>query len=118
MTKFIYHRVKCVRVIDGDTAVFDFDLGFNLHLTGQRIRFFGIDAPPKNTDKGRMALHYVQQMIEGKDVVIRTIRDKRGKYGRLLGLVFLPGEKISVNRQLVVAGLAEKIPVGRKVINF
>jgi endonuclease YncB( thermonuclease family) len=37
------YKCKIVKVIDGDTADIDIDLGFDVWLKNQRVRFMGID---------------------------------------------------------------------------
>ena len=43
------YSCKIVKVIDGDTADVDIDLGFGVWLKKQRIRFYGIDTPESRT---------------------------------------------------------------------
>lgn len=83
---------KIVKVIDGDTADVDIDLGFGVWLKKQRIRFYGIDTPESRTsDKeekvyGIMAKDFVKSYIpKGSSQVLRTRKDGKGKYGRILG---------------------------------
>jgi len=81
-----------VKVVDGDTADVDIDLGFGVWLKKQRIRFYGIDTPESRTRDleekkyGLMAkdivLHYLPI---GSKQTLRTRQDGKGKYGRILG---------------------------------
>jgi len=81
-----------VKVVDGDTADVDIDLGFGVWLKKQRIRFYGIDTPESRTRDleekkyGLMAkdivLHYLPI---GSTQTLRTRQDGKGKYGRILG---------------------------------
>lgn len=49
----------------------------------------------------------MRKEILGKEVVIHTVLDKSGKYGRLLGLILPDGvEAESLNERLVRKGLA------------
>jgi len=84
------YQCKIVRVVDGDTVDVDIDLGFDIVLRDQRIRLYGIDTPESRTsDKeekkyGLYAKNYLKSAL-GKTGVIRTKKDGRGKFGRILG---------------------------------
>tara|TARA_Y100000389_G_scaffold202909_1_gene249705 strand:- start:521 stop:967 length:447 start_codon:yes stop_codon:yes gene_type:complete len=88
---FLY---KCViqRIVDGDTVDIDIDLGFGIWLRKERVRVAGIDTPEKRTrDKiekmfGLAATAKAHKLIpEGSECIVRTRRDKAGKYGRTMG---------------------------------
>ena len=88
---FLY---KCViqRIVDGDTVDVNIDLGFGIWLYKERVRIAGIDTPEKRTrDKvekvfGLAATAKAHTLIpEGSNCIIRTRRDKAGKYGRTMG---------------------------------
>lgn len=86
------HEYKCniIRVVDGDTVDVDIDLGFGVWLRKQRIRLLGIDTPESRTrDKvekrfGFMAKDYLKSHL-GKTSTLRTKKDGKGKFGRILG---------------------------------
>jgi len=42
----------------------------------------------------------------GGNILVKTIKDKNGKYGRLLAKVYLDNENISLNEQMINEGLA------------
>jgi len=86
MDPFTY-KATVVRVVDGDTIDVTIQLGFGVWMHGQRIRLYGINAPEKRTKKGKEVKALVTEMIEGKEIVLRTLKDKKGKYGRWLGIV-------------------------------
>lgn len=89
------HRYACkiLKIIDGDTADVDIDLGFDVVLSNQRVRFFGIDTPESRTrDKeekkyGLMAKDFVKSFLPvGSMQVLCTEKDdSKGKFGRILG---------------------------------
>jgi len=88
---FLY---KCIiqRIVDGDTIDVDIDLGFGIWLRKERVRVAGIDTPEKRTrDKvekvfGLAATAKAHELVpEGSNCIIRTRRDKAGKYGRTMG---------------------------------
>ena len=86
-----YH-CKIVRVVDGDTADVDIDLGFGVGLLKQRIRFYGVDTPESRTSDaeekkyGKAASAFVEHYLpEGSSQTLVTIKDGKGKFGRILG---------------------------------
>ena len=86
------YKCKIVKVIDGDTTDVDIDLGFGVWLKKQRIRFFGIDTPESRTRDleekkyGLAAKKYVtDRMPLGSTQTLVTVKDGKGKYGRILG---------------------------------
>ena len=86
------YQCKIVKVIDGDTADVDIDLGFGVWMKKQRVRFYGVDTPESRTsDKeekvyGLMAKEFVLSHLPiGSTQVLRTKKDGVGKYGRILG---------------------------------
>ena len=89
------YEYKCtiVRVVDGDTVDVDIDLGFDVWLSKQRVRLYGVDTPESRTrDKeekkyGLRAKAFVEHHLPlESNQVLRTKIDKsRGKFGRILG---------------------------------
>jgi len=86
------HEYKCKvrRVVDGDTVDVDIDLGFGVWYLDQRVRLYGIDTPESRTrDKvekiyGKAAGRFLKTML-GKECTMRTHKDAKGKFGRILG---------------------------------
>ena len=81
-----------VKVIDGDTVDVDIDLGFGVWLKKQRIRLYGIDTPESRTRDleekkyGLVAKALVETHLPvGSIRTLTTVKDKTGKYGRILG---------------------------------
>ena len=100
------YQCKVVKVIDGDTADVDIDLGFGVWMKKQRIRFYGIDTPESRTrDKeekvyGLMAKEFVLSHLPvGSTQVLRTKKDGVGKYGRILGEFVI--DDTTVNQLLI-----------------
>ncbi len=104
---FYYYRAKVVYVYDGDTPTLDIDQGLDTRRS-ERIRMIGIDAPelrgPEKAEgyKSRDAL---SKLILGQEVVLVTDKDKRGKYGRLLGTIYF--NDVNVNEWMINHGHAE-----------
>jgi len=102
------YKATIIDVYDGDTATAVVDLGMRIS-TIIRIRFNGINTPEVRGDgkeAGMIARDRVRNLILGKEVVIKTYKDKQEKYGRWLADVYLPNEETSINQLLVSEGLA------------
>ena len=86
------YEYKCEvdRVVDGDTVDVIIDCGFSIFHKA-RDRMYGIDTPESRTrDKdekarGLMSKDFLSNMLKKGDVIIKTKKDKKGKFGRILG---------------------------------
>lgn len=111
------HEYKCKvrKVVDGDTVDVDIDLGFGIWYLDQRVRLYGIDTPESRTrDKvekiyGKAAGRYLKTML-GKECIMRTHKDAKGKFGRILGVFIVFDEENdawrSVNTMMIEKHLA------------
>ena len=111
MDKHIY-SAKVVRVVDGDTADAMIDLGFDTWVK-KRIRFMGVDTWESRTRnleekaKGLEAKAYVKDLLENSDEGKFLLKSHGvGKYGRVLGELFVKGNEKSVNELLKENGHA------------
>jgi micrococcal nuclease len=101
-------------VYDGDTVTASFDLGMRIKRDGLKIRLNGIDAPElrgKTLKKGRESRDFLRSKILNKDVIIQTIRDKKGKYGRYLANIWFKDSDdswCSINDMMITEGFAVK----------
>ena len=111
--KLYHYQAKIDRVIDGDTVVVLVDLGFDMH-SKQTVRLYGINTPECRTrDKvekaaGLKAKARLKAMLadtRGR-VVIKTRLDGKGKFGRVLGVLY--ANDVDLNRQLVLEGHAKR----------
>ena len=119
MDKHIY-SAKVVRVVDGDTADAMIDLGFDTWVK-KRIRFFGVDTWESRTrnleekKKGLEAKEYVKDLLENSDEGKFLLKSHGvGKYGRVLGELFVKGNDTSVNELLKENGHASEYYGGKK----
>ena len=89
------YRAKINKVVDGDTVDVDIELGFDIVLTGQRVRIMGIDTPESRTSDevekvfGLAAKNRLKELL-GPTAVLKTQIEKdgddaKGKFGRILG---------------------------------
>ena len=94
------YNCKVKRVVDGDTVDVIIDLGFDIHFA-TRVRLYGMDTPESRTRnkdekvRGYMSKDFLEEWMEKDDVIIRTRRDKKGKFGRVLGEMIVRGENIN-----------------------
>jgi micrococcal nuclease len=108
-----YRVKKVTNVVDGDTIDVEIDLGFDVSFSS-RVRLAGIDTPEsRTTDKaekvlGLEAKEYLKSKIkDAKLVVIKTEKpDSSEKYGRILGWLYVDGNTISINDQMIEDGYA------------
>ena len=103
------YKCKLVRVVDGDTVDIDIDLGFGVWLRKQRIRMYGIDTPESRTRDleekkyGLAAKEFLKKWTGAGELRIKTRKDAKGKFGRILGELFMKTSvgELSVNQSLV-----------------
>jgi len=74
------------------------------------IRLYGIDTPEirgEEIPEGLISRDWLREKLNNAtEIYVSTHKDKSGKYGRLLGTLFIDKEIISINNQLVQEGLA------------
>ena len=96
------HTYKCtiLRVIDGDTVDVDIDLGFGVWMRKERVRILGIDTPESRTRDleekkyGLIAKEQINSfMPAGSMQTLVTVKDKTGKFGRILGKFLIHDKK-------------------------
>ena len=124
-----FRVVKINRVVDGDTIDVTLDLGFSL-TKKERVRIAGVDTPEKRTRDpeektlGIDATNWMKQKltdtIKGdEELVIRTeLKGGVGKYGRLLGWLYVGDDEFSLNEQMITEGYAWAYDGGTKQKNF
>ena len=108
--------LKVERVVDGDTL---------LLTNGEKVRLIGIDAPESKPNPraekqaamegkdlkniilmGEEATKFVRSFVKpGDEVRIEFDVEKRDRYGRLLGYIYLPDGRM-INEEIVRAGYA------------
>jgi len=104
------YKITLDRVIDGDTVDVDIHLGFNVVLSKQRVRLHGIDTPESRTRnkeekvRGLISKEYLKNICESSS--IRLHSKDRGKFGRILGVLYKDDETISINQKMCEEGFA------------
>ena len=116
------YSAKLLRVVDGDTADAMIDLGFKTWIK-VRIRFYGVDCWESRTrdleekKKGLAAKAYVKDLLENSDEgKFSIISHGVGKYGRVLGELFVKGHETSINQLLIENGHAYEYEGGKKKV--
>lgn len=109
------YAARLVKVVDGDTLDLMIDVGFDVHIK-QRVRLLGINCPEHGTIAGDDATAFVKAWIaeHGPDLIVRTVLDRREKYGRLLAQVVAATHIL--NTDLITAGLAVDYDGGRRTL--
>ena len=124
MDKYIY-RGKLERVVDGDTIDALIDVGFDIWIK-KRIRYSGIDTWESRTRdlvekaKGLEAKARNKELlmeISSKSGYFRLKSHGVGKYGRVLGEIFIEdgeGKQWNINKTLISEGHAYIYDGGKK----
>ena len=120
-----FRVTKINRVVDGDTIDVTIDLGFDLYKK-ERVRVAGVDTPEKRTKNleekalGLDAAAWVKEKLEetikgDEELTVRTeLHGGVGKYGRLLGWLYVGDSDISLNEQMITEGYAHAYDGGTK----
>ena len=120
-----FRVTKINRVVDGDTIDVTIDLGFDLYKK-ERVRVAGVDTPEKRTKNleekalGLDATGWLKAKLEetikgDEELLIRTeLKGGVGKYGRLLGWLYVGDSDISLNEQMITEGYAHAYDGGTK----
>ena len=124
-----FRVTKINRVVDGDTIDVTIDLGFDLYKK-ERVRVAGVDTPEKRTrnleekqlgiDATNWLKDKLEEAIKGDDeLTIRTeLKGGVGKYGRLLGWLYIGDDNVSLNEQMIGEGYAWPYDGGTKKKDF
>ena len=125
-----FRVTKINKVVDGDTIDVTIDLGFDLSKK-ERVRIAGVDTPEKRTRDleekalGIDATNWLKKKLEdtiagdGDELTIRTeLVGGTGKYGRLLGWLYINEDLISLNEQMIEEGYAWAYDGGTKQKDF
>tara|TARA_B110000211_G_scaffold140620_1_gene160736 strand:+ start:221 stop:610 length:390 start_codon:yes stop_codon:yes gene_type:complete len=124
MEKYIY-RAKLDRVLDGDTIDAMIDVGFDIWVH-KRIRYMGIDtweSRTRNLEEKKLGLAAKErnkellESVSSKPGYFRLRSHGVGKYGRVLGEIFIQdidGKQYNINEQLKLEGHAYEYFGGKK----
>jgi len=122
---FNFRVTEINRVLDGDTIDVTIDLGVDL-FKKEIVRIAGVDTPEKRTrdleekalgiDATNWLKEKLTETIKGdEELLIRTeLKGGAGKYGRLLGWLYVGDSNISLNEQMITEGYAHAYDGGTK----
>ncbi len=102
------YKAIITSVYDGDTITANIDLGFKTWVMKEKLRLNRINAPEvrgEERPKGLISRDKLREKLNGQEVIIKTLKDKKGKYGRYLVEIYLNNQNI--NDWLVEQELAE-----------
>jgi len=117
------------KVLDGDTIDVTIDLGFDLYKK-ERVRIAGVDTPEKRTRNleekalGIDATNWLKEKLDSTiagddELTIRTeLVGGVGKYGRLLGWLYIGDGNVSLNEKMIEEGYAHEYDGGKKDMNL
>jgi micrococcal nuclease len=124
-----FRVVEITKVLDGDTIDVVIDLGFDLYKK-ERVRVAGVDTPEKRTkdeeekELGYDATNWLKEKLEGAihgddELIVRTeLVGGVGKYGRLLGWLYIGDAEVSLNEMMIEEGYAFPYDGGTKIKDF
>ena len=124
-----FRVTEITKVLDGDTIDVTIDLGFDL-FKKERVRIAGVDTPEKRTRNleekalGVAATNWLKEKLESTlagddELTIRTeLVGGVGKYGRLLGWLYVGESNVSLNEQMIIEGYAHAYDGGTKDMNL
>lgn len=109
--KLYFYRARVVSVYDGDTCTVDIDLGLKMWVHREKIRLNRIDTPEMRgpeKEHGKRSRDFLRGLILRREIMLQTLKDVQGKYGRYLGEIWLENENgwHNINDLMVQNGFA------------
>lgn len=107
---YTYKIKEIIRVVDGDTVDVLIDLGFGI-TKKERVRIAGIDAPETRTKDLKEKSFGIESKMWLTDCLetVKTLKiktEKEGKYGRILGWLYIDDSDMSINQTMINEGYA------------
>lgn len=118
MLDLYQYKASLIRLVDADTLFLQvspapIDIGFDIQLTAihkDKFRLNRLDAYKKGTPRGDAGIAFMQKELEKRLFIIKTIKDKKEKWGRYLVEIFVNGGNLNdllVKNELAVYWDAE-----------
>lgn len=108
-----WYQAEVVSVHDGDTIALKIDMGKRIFAIDS-IRLLGINAPELSQAGGKEARDYLRSLCPpGLQLRVQTFKNKKDKYGRWLGKVYIsspyPQDKraLEINQHMIDSGHAK-----------
>ncbi|MFQ5604368.1 MAG: thermonuclease family protein [bacterium] len=108
-----YYQSRVINVYDGDTVRADIDLGLSVWVNNEKLRLARINAPElrgEEREAGLAARDFLRSQVLDKEIIVETLKDRKGKYGRYLAELWVKGEDgeyLNVNDLMVQKGHAK-----------
>jgi micrococcal nuclease len=91
------------------TAIIDLGLGVSIK---RKLRLYGINTPElrgEEREQGIISRNWLRSRLNScEQVYIQTIKDKNGKYGRLLAVLYVDNNPVSINEEMINKKLAKQ----------
>ena len=92
----------------------DIDLGLGIWQKNEKIRLARINTPELRGNEGEAVIKSrdaLRDLILDKTVLLKTIQDRKGKYGRYIGeiIIEIDGKLQNVNDWMVENGFGEYV---------
>lgn len=113
-SKLYTYRAQLNSVYDGDTCRLDIDLGLSIWSKNEKVRLARINAPELKGEtliQARQSRDFLRQNLEDQILIIETIRDRKGKYGRYIVEIWRQDESgnwLNINDLMVQEGFARE----------
>lgn len=113
MDQFV-RSVTILGIVDGDTIDVNADLGFDVNQK-LRVRLFGIDTPERGHAGYKEATARLAELLPvGSSAVMRTVKDKKEKYGRYLAVIMTDACPEGVSLTMITEGFGKPYYGGTK----
>ncbi|MFE6222962.1 thermonuclease family protein [Streptomyces sp. NPDC057854] len=102
------YRARVLRVIDGDALALAVDLGCDVTIN-MTVRLWGVNCPERGTAGAIEAMTFTAHWVTSaadQNFTLRTVKDKKEKFGRYLGVLYRAQAETSLNTALAEAGHA------------
>ena len=110
-------KAKVLSVYDGDTMTLLVDCGYYT-LRKITVRLLGVDTPEIRTknkeekERGIITRDWVRSMTLNEEVMVKSIKNGKGKFGRFLCEIYVGN--ICINKELVKRGMATSYWGGKR----
>ena len=92
------YKATVVEITDGDTVKVNIDLGFGVFKMNEPIRLNRVYAPEVRGDEKELGLKvkaFLERELLTGGVRLQSIKDKKDKYGRYLGELWIGDKNIN-----------------------
>ncbi len=97
------YEAEILRIIDGDTYDVLVNLGWGV-LMRHRVRLRGIDTPEMNTQEGKDAKAFAEEILLDQRIYLTNVAKRTDKYGRTVAKIWLVDEGRDITEYLLTEG--------------